>query len=143
MVTRFLIIRRLTNLQFSCDSSEVIRQQRLVLEANMKNFRVFPLVEVHVQSSQPHRYTIEDAQTHRNRRLILTPKRRGQLTQIDLTFVVGDIFGLNRTLIRRSSPLQLDIQARHPTLETTEPSYPTKVMKVPIQQAASLATMWT
>ena len=119
MVTRFLIIRRLSNLQFSCDSSEVIRQQRLVLEANMKNFRVFPLVEVHVQSSQPHRYTIEDAQTHRNRRLILTPKRRGQLTQIDLTFVVGDIFGLNHTLIRRSSPLQLDIQASHPTLETT------------------------
>ncbi|MGB0646298.1 MAG: DUF58 domain-containing protein [Bradymonadia bacterium] len=120
MATRFLISRRLTNLQFSCESSDVIRQQRLVLEANMRNFRVFPLVEVHVHSTQPHRYTIEEAQNRRNRRLILIPRRRGHLTQIELTFVVGDIFGLNRTSIRRTTPLQLDIQARHPALETTE-----------------------
>ena len=108
----------------------------------MKNFRVFPLVEVHVQSSQPHRYTIEDAQTHRNRRLILTPKRRGQLTQIDLTFVVGDIFGLNRTLIRRSSPLQLDIQARHPTSKR-QIKLPNEGDESANPAAASLATMWT
>jgi hypothetical protein len=119
MVVRYFVKRRLRIIEFRSEHSHAVRGQRLHLESITGGFKVYPLVEVSVQSRQPERYIVEDTQHAKNQSIVLLPKRRGTIDHLEFTFVVSDIFGLNRTLIRHDLPMSLDIHAKRPVLETT------------------------
>jgi hypothetical protein len=120
MIVRFFVNRRLKNLVLSSEQAQTTRGQRIDVVSSTSGFRVYPLLEVNVKSRKPSRYLIEDAARARHRSMTLIPQRRGTIDNLELTFEVADIFGLNRTLIQRDLPFHLEVQAKQPALESAQ-----------------------
>lgn len=118
MVIRYFVKRRLKKIKFRCEHSQAVRGQRLHLENITGGFKVYPLVEVSVRSRKPERYIVDHTQHAKNQSIVLLPKRRGRIDHLEFTFVVSDIFGLNRTLIRHDLALNIEVHAKRPVLET-------------------------
>ena len=119
MTVRYLVKRRLPTLQLQSDDAQTTRGQRVRIETGRRGFKIYPLVEVSVISRVPERYIVEDSKSENTRNMILIPQRRGTIDTLELTFVVADIFGLNRTLISQELTFKLEVQAKRPMLETT------------------------